>query len=369
MSMAGNSTDDASPRASSTIPAGGNVESGGATVVGVQISAEPLTDKFTFSPALLAEPAADASAGGATGSARANTTSPAAAPSVGSQSKPTSVEAGTASVRALGARRVLWSTICVMAGVCVGAGGWWIYQGERAASSARSGVAALAEAQQHSVAYQQQLAQERDRSKALDQELAVQLAARQSQQEALGQERAHSEDLERQLASLQNDQQALAEEQARTRLLERQLAFANLPASTLNGDPLLPETAPLTGGLRPGPTTVEAAPIEAHSADRIAASIPAPAPASSDAARLIVRAKQLLEEGDVAAARIVLQLAIETGSAPALFALAETYDPAVLSAWGTIGTQGDARKAHELYAKALAAGVAEAKDRLQELSQ
>jgi hypothetical protein len=55
------------------------------------------------------------------------------------------------------------------------------------------------------------------------------------------------------------------------------------------------------------------------------------------------------------------------GSAPALFALAETYDPTTLAAWGTFGTQGDVARAQELYAKALAGGVLEAKDRLNAL--
>ena len=79
----------------------------------------------------------------------------------------------------------------------------------------------------------------------------------------------------------------------------------------------------------------------------------------------MARAKLLLEEGDVGAARIVLERAAETGSGPALFALAETYDPAILAAWGTIGTQADAAKAQQLYARALAAGVQEAKGRLR----
>jgi hypothetical protein len=49
--------------------------------------------------------------------------------------------------------------------------------------------------------------------------------------------------------------------------------------------------------------------------------------------------------------------------------LAETYDPAILSAWGTYGTQGEAAKARELYEKARAGGVREAKDRLDTLRQ
>ena len=64
------------------------------------------------------------------------------------------------------------------------------------------------------------------------------------------------------------------------------------------------------------------------------------------------RASLLLGQGNIGTARIVLERAAETGSAPALFALAETYDPAILAAWGTFGTQGDVAKARELYAKA-----------------
>jgi hypothetical protein len=90
-------------------------------------------------------------------------------------------------------------------------------------------------------------------------------------------------------------------------------------------------------------------------------------PANPEATLLMARAKLLLAEGDVGAARAVLERAAETGSAPALFVLAETYDPAVLSAWGTVGTQSDVSKAQQLYAKALAGGVEEAKARLQKL--
>ena len=80
--------------------------------------------------------------------------------------------------------------------------------------------------------------------------------------------------------------------------------------------------------------------------------------------RLMSRASLLLSQGDIGAARTVLERAAETGNARALFALAETFDPVVLSAWGTVGTRGDAARARELYAKALAGGVQEAKSRL-----
>jgi hypothetical protein len=83
-----------------------------------------------------------------------------------------------------------------------------------------------------------------------------------------------------------------------------------------------------------------------------------------DLQRLMSRASLLLSQGDIGAARAVLERAAETGNARALFALAETFDPVVLSAWGALGTRGDAARAQELYAKALAGGVQEAKKRL-----
>ena len=86
-------------------------------------------------------------------------------------------------------------------------------------------------------------------------------------------------------------------------------------------------------------------------------------------ARLISRASLLLSQGNIGTARIVLERAAETGSAPALFALAETYDPTSLAAWGTFGTQGNVAKARELYAKAFASGVQEAADRLNALRE
>lgn len=82
-----------------------------------------------------------------------------------------------------------------------------------------------------------------------------------------------------------------------------------------------------------------------------------------EVARLLARASALLVQGDIGAARIVLDYAVGTGSAQASFMLAETYDPRVLSTWKTYGTRGDVTKARELYAKALAGGIQQARDR------
>jgi hypothetical protein len=89
----------------------------------------------------------------------------------------------------------------------------------------------------------------------------------------------------------------------------------------------------------------------------------------AEVAKLIVRARALLGQGNIAAARTVLERAAETGSAQASFTLAETYDPIILSTWGTYGTHGDAAKARELYAKAHAGGIQEAKNRFDALNR
>jgi len=90
---------------------------------------------------------------------------------------------------------------------------------------------------------------------------------------------------------------------------------------------------------------------------------------NEEAAKLLALASALLSQGNIGAARIVLERASESGNAKASFMLAETYDPAILSAWGTYGTRGEAAKAREHYAKAHAGGIQEAKDRLDALRQ
>jgi chromosome segregation ATPase len=88
---------------------------------------------------------------------------------------------------------------------------------------------------------------------------------------------------------------------------------------------------------------------------------------AAEVVRLAARAIMLLGQGDIGSARILLERAAETGNADAIFALAETYDPLVLPKWGTFGTRGDATRARDLYAKAEAGGIKEAKARLDAL--
>jgi hypothetical protein len=105
---------------------------------------------------------------------------------------------------------------------------------------------------------------------------------------------------------------------------------------------------------------------EAAAPEQAAAVVPQGGP---EAAKLMARASALLGQGNIGAARRMLERAAETGSALASFTLAETYDPIILSKWGTYGTRGDVTKARELYAKAHAGGIREAKDRFEALDQ
>jgi hypothetical protein len=230
-------------------------------------------------------------------------------------------------------------------------------------------------------------------------ELERQLAARQGGQDALARESARTKELEQQLAARQSSEQALAQERARTKELERQLAARQSSEKALvlalaverarsqasqqdltkradatpggERDAIVRLSAPASDHTLP-PASVErnATPVPVPvPADTVASTKPSVSPpaANEEAVRLVARAKRLLEQGDIVTARVVLERAASSGSSLAVFVLAETYDPAVLSTWGTVGTQGDAAKAQELYAKAAAGGVEAAKDRLKTL--
>jgi hypothetical protein len=81
----------------------------------------------------------------------------------------------------------------------------------------------------------------------------------------------------------------------------------------------------------------------------------------------LAEARQRIESGDVSGARDILSAA--EGTAPGLisFALAETYDPNMLAAWGTRGAIADVARAKALYHKSLAFGMARAQARLEAL--
>jgi formylglycine-generating enzyme required for sulfatase activity len=100
--------------------------------------------------------------------------------------------------------------------------------------------------------------------------------------------------------------------------------------------------------------------------------IPVPARSQPDHSQtsqnhVIARASRRLESGDVLGARDILLEAEDGSQGPVFFALAETYDPNMLTAWGVRGVAADVARARALYRKALSLGVASALGRLEAL--
>jgi TPR repeat protein len=86
-----------------------------------------------------------------------------------------------------------------------------------------------------------------------------------------------------------------------------------------------------------------------------------------DEQRLLARANALLRQADISGARPLLEHAVDRGSARAAFMLAETYDARVLQSWRARGIPGDLTKARELYERAQAGGIEDAKERIKML--
>jgi len=93
----------------------------------------------------------------------------------------------------------------------------------------------------------------------------------------------------------------------------------------------------------------------------------APHPSLVDEQRLLARANALLGQANISGARSLLQHALERGSARAAFMLAETYDARILQSWRASGISGDRTKARELYERAQAGGIEDAKERIETL--
>jgi hypothetical protein len=74
-----------------------------------------------------------------------------------------------------------------------------------------------------------------------------------------------------------------------------------------------------------------------------------------------------LADGDVAGSRAFLERAADEGDTRALMVLGDTYDPATLTRLGAVGIRGDAGRARDYYARALAAGVGAARQRIATL--
>jgi hypothetical protein len=83
---------------------------------------------------------------------------------------------------------------------------------------------------------------------------------------------------------------------------------------------------------------------------------------------LLKRGKDLIANGDIAAARLVLRRAADANNAEAALALAETYDPYVLRGLRVYSFAADAERARAWYEKARELGSSAASQRLEMLT-
>lgn len=212
---------------------------------------------------------------------------------------------------------------------------------QAAAADAEQQRRALEEARAHAAVQARELAETR-------REIETRNVQLREANDAVSQQRQAAN---REIAELR---QSLQQERSGTEARQKDRASASAPT-----DARLQVEQTNVGSILPATRSVEAAVAEPLTA----------ANRNEAEARLIPRARALLDQGNIGAARIVLELAAEKDIAQASFMLAETYDPAVLSAWGTYGTRGEAAKARELYAKAHRGGIREAKERLDALQR
>lgn len=97
------------------------------------------------------------------------------------------------------------------------------------------------------------------------------------------------------------------------------------------------------------------------------------APSKADAAEdtettlLLARSELLASSGDLAGARALLHESADRERGVILFALAETFDPNMLAAWGLRDQHADPARARGLYEQARAKGIERARSRLEAL--
>ena len=95
----------------------------------------------------------------------------------------------------------------------------------------------------------------------------------------------------------------------------------------------------------------------------------APTMSAAEQDVLLSRVTGLLRQGDIGAARAILNRLVREKNAKAAYILAQSYDPQVLRQSKVVGLRGDVPMARNLYEQALRGGVTEAKAALDALAQ
>lgn len=192
-------------------------------------------------------------------------------------------------------------------------------------------------------------------------------------QDALAQERMRNDMVVRELAGLMDELRAM-QGSHRTGAIPsiHQLERAGAPApawtASANGFAQTAVTVSATGAITSRSNEESRARTEMLKERSTSAAAPVVESSSgSPEDRILARADALFRTGDVSGARLLLEHSLAAGNARAAFLLAETFDPQVLSTLRAVGIRGDAEKAKDLYARALALGIRQADERLQAL--
>lgn len=139
----------------------------------------------------------------------------------------------------------------------------------------------------------------------------------------------------------------------------RVLAVRDTPVELRSSD-VLAGTTPVA----PKPTAATAAP---EPAPRPAAVQPSKPIAKEEEARLLQRANNLIKEGALSEARLILKWLADRGSGAGALALARSYDEAFVTSQPALGVRADMKEARRWYERAAELQNAEAKKRLSEL--
>src|SRR5262249_47558776 len=149
--------------------------------------------------------------------------------------------------------------------------------------------------------------------------------------------------------------------------------LASLPPPNASPADIRPSPAPAIN--EPAPRPVERnpapppAPVQTAPAETAPPSAAKPAIVLDQIDTLIRRRKNLLNDGDFAAARVLFERAANAGSADAALALGSTYDPNVIKRLGAIMVKSDVEKARQWYQLAVDRGSAAASLQLANLPQ
>src|SRR6516162_1305226 len=168
-------------------------------------------------------------------------------------------------------------------------------------------------------------------------------------------------------------------------LAQGQVAIATppqLPQTELAATPQLASLPPPNASTAPAINELAPGPVESNPAPPPPPAQTAPAQAAPPSVAkpaivldqnkidtLIRRGKNLLNDGDFAAARVLFERAAKAGSADAALALGSTYDPNVIKRLGAIMVNPDVEKARQWYHLAADRGSAATSLRLANLPQ